>query len=188
PQPMIRVDTETTGLGRDASLCGFSLAWQAGHAVYVPIRSPEPESHLSLAEVLTALGPLLEDESLPKCGHNLKFDARVLLREGGRLRGVVFDSMLASALIDPSQASHSLDHLALGQLNYRMIPISDLIGSGNEQLPMDQVALDLVVPYAAEDADIALRLQQQLAQRLEEMGLAPLMRDVEAPLTTVLAE
>src|SRR5205823_5264656 len=81
-QALVSVDTETTSLGRDAQLCGLSLAWRPGEAVYVPVRSPEPEAHLSEAEVLDALRPVLEDEAVPKCGHNLKFDARALLRSG----------------------------------------------------------------------------------------------------------
>src|SRR5262249_17368011 len=105
-QPMVSVDTETTGLGRDAQLCGLSLAWEAGQGVYVPPRSPNPGEHLDTETVLAALRPVLEDADVPKCGHNLKFDAAVLLRSGVRLRGVVFDSMLASALIDPAQAAH----------------------------------------------------------------------------------
>ncbi|OGG51598.1 MAG: DNA polymerase I, partial [Candidatus Handelsmanbacteria bacterium RIFCSPLOWO2_12_FULL_64_10] len=187
-QPMISVDTETTGLGRDAQLCGLSFAWRHGHGVYVPVRSPDPSEHLDAETVLTALRPVLEDPDLPKCGHNLKFDAQVLLRNGIRLRGVAFDSMLASLLIDPSQPGHKLDHLALTHLAYRMIPITDLIGEGEAQASMDRVPLGRVVAYAAEDTDIALRLYGCLWPRLEEMGMAALVRDVEAPLCTVIAE
>jgi DNA polymerase-1 len=188
-QTIVCVDTETTGLGRDADLCGLSLAWEPGRGVYVPTRSPEPGSHLDTATVLEALGPLLSDASLAKCGHNLKFDALVLRRAGVPLRGVVFDSMLASALIDPTQPGHKLDHLAETRLNYPMIPITDLIGeAGTEQIRMDAVPLDQIVPYAAEDADVALRLYHHLSPRLRQMGLDALLRDIEAPLTTVLAE
>jgi DNA polymerase-1 len=186
--PLIAVDTETTGLGRDAKLCGLSFAWQEAHGVYVPVRSPEPERHLDEAAVLSALRPVLEDGAVPKCGHNLKFDARVLLDAGVRLRGVVFDSMLASALIDPSGPGHKLDNLALSELGYRMVPITDLIGSGSEQASMETVPLEQIVPYAAEDADIALRLHHCLSPKLESMGLSRLLREVEAPLAVVLAE
>ena len=198
-QPIVAVDTETTGLERDAVLCGLSFAWRAGHGVYVPVRSPEPERHLDEATVLTALRPILEDPAIPKCGHNLKFDAGVLLRAGVRLDGVVFDSLLASMLIDPSQPAHKLDHLALAHLSYRMIPITDLIGpqqsspggtpspGGTEPLSMAGVPLEKIVPYAAEDADIALRLYHHLLPQVEALGLAGLVRDVEAPLSLVLA-
>jgi DNA polymerase I len=187
-QPLISFDTETTGLGRDAELCGVSLAWEPGHGVYIPIRSPQPAEHLDQAAVLAALGPLLEDSRAAKCGHNLKFDAGILLRAGIHLRGVVFDSMLASALIDPAQSAHKLDHVALTQLHLRLIPISELIGSGPEQISMAEVPLAQIVPYAAEDADVALRLHHHLMPRLEAMGLAGLLRDVESPLTVVIAE
>jgi DNA polymerase-1 len=187
-QPIISVDTETTGLERDALLCGLSFAWQEGHGVYVPVRCPSPAVHLDEATVLTALKPLLEDPGLPKCGHNLKFDALVLLRSGIRMRGVTFDSMLAMALIDAGQGISKLDNLAMSLLNYRMVPISDLIGSGEEQLSVHQVALEHVTPYAGEDADIALRLRNILHPKLVEMGLDYLLEKVEAPLSMVLAE
>jgi DNA polymerase-1 len=187
-QPIIAVDTETTGLERGARLCGLSFSWHAGHGVYVPTRSPEPSAHLDTATVLGVLRPLLEDPTLPKCGHNLKFDAGALRGEGVSLRGVVFDSMLASMLIDPAQSSHKLDLLAQQLLGYEMIPITALIGEGAAQGTMDAVPLEAITRYAAEDADVALRLYERLAPRLEELGLAALLRDVEAPLTSVLAE
>jgi len=187
-QTMVSVDTETTGLGRDAKLCGLSFSWQAGRGVYVPVLSPNPEEHLDTATVLAALKPALEDGTLPKCGHNLKFDAAVLLRDGIHLRGVVFDSMLASILLDPAQSGHKLDHLALAHLNYRMIPISDLIGSAADQGSMDQVPLAEATVYAAEDTDIALRLYHTLTPELERRGLSVLVREIEAPLVCVLAE
>ncbi|MFN3650428.1 MAG: DNA polymerase I [Armatimonadota bacterium] len=185
-QPLVAVDTETTGLERDAQLCGLSFAWEAGHGVYVPTRSPEPETHLDTETVLDALRPLLEDPTLPKCGHNVKFDARVLRRNGVRLRGVVLDSMLASQLLDPSKST-KLDHLAESLLRHRMIPLTDLLGEKKEGT-IDAVPLDRVTPYAAEDADITLRLCRLLEGKLEELGLARLMREVEAPLSVVLAE
>lgn len=187
-QPMVSVDTETTGLERDALLCGLSFAWTEGEAVYVPVRSPNRANHLDEAAVIAAVKPLLEDASVAKCGHNLKFDAHVLLRTGVHMRGVRFDSMLAASLIDPGQGTAKLDNLALGVLNYRMVPISDLIGDRQDQRSMADVDLAQITPYAAEDADIALRLYHKLAPRLEEMEIGILMRDVEAPLTVVLAE
>jgi DNA polymerase-1 len=186
-QSVVSVDTETTGLERDAALCGISLAWRPGHAVYVPVLSPAPQSHLDERIVLEALRPILEDERIAKCGHNLKFDAAVLLRSGVRLAGVTFDSMLASALLDPGLGAAKLDNLALSALNHRMIPISDLIGSGSDQASMSSVALDRITPYAAEDADIALRLRTALEPALQREGMTWLMEQVEAPLAAVLA-
>jgi DNA polymerase I len=199
-QTIVSVDTETTGLERDARLCGLSFAWRAGHGVYVPTLSPHPDQHLDAATVLDALRPLLEDADLPKCGHNLKFDARVLLGAGVHLRGVAFDSLLASILLDPAQSGHKLDNLALTHLDYRMIPISDLIGGNETQSEsqpetrassaqsIDQVDLERVTVYAAEDADIALRLYHALSVALEDRQMAGLLRDIEAPLICVLAE
>ena len=187
-QSMVSVDTETTGLGRDAKLCGLSFSWKAGHGVYVPVLSPNPGKHLDTTTVLGALKPVLEDVSVPKCGHNLKFDTAVLLRDGIHLRGVVFDSMLASILLDPAQSGHKLDHLALAHLRYKMIPISDLIGSAADQGSMDQVPLPEATVYAAEDTDIALRLVHVLTPELEKRGLDALVREIEAPLVCVLAE
>jgi DNA polymerase-1 len=187
-QTIFAVDTETTGLERDAQLCGLSFSWTEGQAVYVPVRSPSAATHLDEATVLAALKPVLEDETVLKCGHNLKFDAGVLLRGGAHLRGIAFDSMLASILIDPAQPGHKLDTLALSELGYQMIPITALIGTGAEQLSMEAVPLDQIVPYAAEDADVALRLYNKLMPMVEAMDLAPLLRQVEAPRVTVLAE
>ncbi len=185
---IVSVDTETTGLEFDAELCGLSLSWEVGKGVYVPVRSPNPNHHLSQEEVLSVLGPILSDPTIPKCGHNLKFDARVLMRNGVRLRGIHFDTMVASVLIDPAQASHKLDQLALDHLGYRMIPIQDLIGTDDGEISMDAVPLDEIAPYAAEDADISLRLYHHLEAKVKAMGLDRLVRDVEAPLTAVLAE
>ena len=100
-RPIVSVDTETTSLRRDARLCGLSFSWASGEAVYVPTLSPQPENHLTQEEVLSILRPVLEDPAVPKCGHNVKFDAGVLLRCGVRLQGVCFDTMLASTLTDP---------------------------------------------------------------------------------------
>src|SRR5690606_19317902 len=187
-QKRIAVDTETTGLERDAELCGICLAWKPGHGVYVPIRSPEPERCVDLETVTEKLGPILEDPEVEKCGHNIKFDALALRRAGIVLRGAVFDSMLASMLLEPGQAGHKLDELAARLLNYKMISIESLIGDGEEQAPMDAAPLAQVAPFAAEDADVVMRLYEALAPRLEEAGMAKLLDEVEAPLALVLAE
>lgn len=186
-QSIIAVDTETTGLGRDSLLCGLSFAWEPGHGVYVPIRSPGPDKHLDEQTVLDSLRPVLENPEIAKVGHNIKFDAHALLRHGVRLRGVVFDTLLASTLIDPGQAAHKLDILAERLLNYKMIPLTDLIGT-DEQLSINQAPLEKVATYAAEDADIALRLYHVLAPKLEQMGMTALLAEIEAPLAVVLAE
>ena len=197
--PLVAVDTETTGLSRDAELVGLSFAWAPGAAAYVPLLSPEPDQHLDPALSLGVLAPVLENRHVAKCGHNLKFDAAILRRRGIRLRGIVCDSMLASILIDPSAQAHKLEALAREHLNWEMIPITDLIRQPvqaslfeefDEPGPtsMQAVPLDRITTYAAEDADVALRLAAVLGGRLDELGMGPLMREVEAPLTAVLAE
>ncbi len=187
-QELFALDTETTSLGRDALLCGLSFSWEHEQGVYVPVRSPSPGAHLGEVQVLAALKPVLEAHDRPKCGHNLKFDAHVLLRSGVRLRGVVFDSMLAMGLLDQGQPA-GLDHLAEKLLGQRLVPITDLIGPhDSEQRRMDEVPLEKIAPYAAEDADIALRLARHLMPGIEAAGMTRLMTQVEAPLTAVLAE
>jgi DNA polymerase-1 len=187
-QSLISVDVETIGLGHKAELCGLCFAWQEKAGVYVPVRSPDPASHLDYATVLEALRPVLEDASLPKCGHNLKYDFLVLKNAGVNLRGIVFDTMVGGYLAGaPGQA---LNDMALAQLHHEMMPITDLIGPrgrGAKQKTMDQVPLDQITPYAAEDADIALRLYRILQPQLKAMGLAELARDIEMPLVEVLA-
>ena len=184
--PIVSVDTETIGLGRRAALCGFSFAFRAGNGVYVPTRSPDTAAHLDEPTVIAALRPVLEDPATKKCGHNLKYDAHVLRHAGIHLRGIAFDSMIASQLL--GQPAHNLDQLARTQLKHAMVPIKDLIGPrGDEQATMDQIPLDQITPYAAEDADMALRLHAIFGPRLDAEGMAALAA-VEMPLVEVLAD
>ena len=185
-QTLISVDTETTGLGRKAGLCGISLAWQADSGVYVPMVSPTPSEHLDGQTVLSLLKPLLEDPQLGKCGHNLKYDALVLRHAGIHLRGIAFDTMIASQLL--GFASGSLDVVAQTMLDHAMIPISALIGpKDDKQATMDQIALEQITPYAAEDADVALRLYHKLQPMLLENAMEHLSA-VEMPMVEALAE
>ncbi|MBL8745812.1 MAG: DNA polymerase I [Phycisphaerae bacterium] len=186
------VDTETTGLSPlRARLCGLSFAVRPGEAWYVPVRSPDPASHLDEETVLGALRALLEDPTRAKCGHNLKYDMLILRRHGVEVRGgsgCLFDSMTASFLIDSSRSSHSLDNLCLALLNHRNISITELIGSGKEQRTFDLVPLDAATTYAAEDADMSLRLREVMQPQLRAMQLVELFERVEMPLVEVLAE
>lgn len=192
-QPLIAVDTETIGLGPRAILCGICFSWEQASGVYVPMRSPRPQKHLDPETVLTALRPLLEDASLAKCGHNLKYDLMVLRHAGVQMRGIVFDSMIGAFLAGaPGQA---LDSLSMSLLGCEMVPISDLIGPRRDgkgkplkQKTMDQVPLEQVTPYAAEDANIALQLSDLLRRSLLEQGMMTLAEQVEMPLVEVLAE
>ncbi|MFW5681956.1 MAG: 5'-3' exonuclease H3TH domain-containing protein, partial [Phycisphaeraceae bacterium] len=185
-------DTETIGLGADAELCGLSFAWKPNHGVYVPIRSPEPDAHLTREQVLTALSRVLEDPDQPKIGHNLKYDLLVLRHAGVEARGAAFDTMIAAFLCNAP--GMGMDDLALGELGHTCIPITDLIGhkptrkSDPPQKSMDQVPLELVAPYAAEDADITFRLYEKLKPRLKTLGVQRLAEDVEMPLVEVLTD
>lgn len=187
--PLISVDTETIGLGKRARLCGLSFATGQDRGVYIPVCSPTPESHLEEATVLAALRPILEDPRRPKIGHNIKYDALVLRQAGVELRGIVFDTMVGSFLLGtPSQG---LDALAMSLLQREMIPITALIGKegrGLKQKTMDQVPVEQIALYAAEDADIALRLYHFMAPKLAVMGMAELTEQVEMPLVEVLAD
>ena len=207
-QEIICFDTETDGLERDATLCGLSFSWKPKHGVYVPVRSPQPENHLDTDTVLSALKPILEDPALPKCGHNLKFDASILIRNGVKLQGVVFDTLLASQLVDARTPSHNLDTLALLHLEHKMISFEELTADPNDPTPadaaeqlgglfeaagtqrktIDQVPLEKATVYAAEDADITLQLYHFLLPKLEEIGITELVRNIESPLAPILAE
>jgi len=187
-QKLIAVDTETIGLGHHAPLCGICLSWETGSGVYVPVQSPDPSQHLDETAVLKALGPVMSDEKIGKCGHNLKYDLLVLRHSGVELNGIVFDSMIAGHLL--SSPGLSMDHMAMALLNYETIPISQLIGErgrGKTQKTMDQVPLELSTPYSAEDADISLQLCEVLRPKIDEAEMASLLDDVETPLIDVLA-
>ena len=185
----ISVDTETDSVRpMQATLCGVSLAWEEKAAVYIPVRSPDASEHLDASTVIEALRPILEDAAVPKIGQNLKFDINVLRRAGVRVRGAAFDTMIASYLIDATRPSHRLDDLALAYLDHEMIPLTRLLGEKKHQITFDQVPLDQAVPYAAEDADITLRLRNVLEPKLKAMGLTELFDDLEMPVVDVLAE
>lgn len=191
--PIFAFDTETTSLvPRDAALCGISVSTKPGTGFYVPIRSPDPTSHLDEPTVLEALRPLLEDATRLKCGHNLKYDLLVLRNAGVELRGLATagscDSMVASYLVDASRSSHSLDSLSLALLGRTNISITELIGSGKNQRSFAAVPVNAATIYAAEDSDAAIQLHNVMMPQLKSMGLDSLMGDVEMPLVEVLAE
>jgi len=181
------VDTETTSVDpMRAELVGIALAPAPGEAYYVNVGHAEGATPLPLAAVRETLGPVLADPGLPKVAHHAKYDLLVLERAGVPVEGLSFDTMIASYLIDP-EGSHKLDHLARNELGETMIPITDLIGkAGPKQRTMAEVEASLAARYAAEDADMTLRLRAKLAPRLESLGLDRLFREVEMPLSAVL--
>jgi len=133
-------------------------------------------------------GRILADPAYTKTGHNLKYDALVMRRQGVELAGIVFDSMLASHLLAGHLRGHSLDHAAERILQVQTIHIEEVIGKGKKQITMDEAPVDQVCAYAAEDADIALQLETALRPRLEDEGLLALFTEVELPLARVLTD
>ncbi|PQJ35782.1 DNA polymerase I [Salinibacter sp. 10B] len=176
-------DAETTSTDpMYASLVGLSFSWADEQGVYVP--TPLPDG-MSTDAVLDMLGPLLEADTT-KVGHNLKYDLLVLRRHGVEVGGPLVDTMVAHYLVAPEE-NHNLDDVARSVLNYKMVPISDLLGDG-EDISMRDVAVEETAPYACEDADIALRLADALEERLEEDELQEIAEEMEYPLVRVLAE
>jgi DNA polymerase-1 len=189
--PVFAFDTETTSLDyMEADLVGVSFAIDAGEAAYVPfghnyLGAPE---QLSREEVLGRLKPLLENPDLGKVGQNLKYDMSVLARHGIELRGIASDTMLESYVLDSTATRHDMDSLALKYLGYKTTSFEDIAGKGAGQLCFSQVPLEQAAPYAAEDADITLRLHQQLEARLaEQPSLLRVLRELEVPLLGVLS-
>lgn len=189
--PLFAFDTETTSLSyMQAAVVGVSFAVEPGCAAYVPLAHDYPGApeQLDRDEVLGLLKPLLEDNSQAKVGQNLKYDANVLRNHGIELRGIVHDSMLESYVLDSTGSRHDMDSLALKYLGQRAISFEEVAGKGARQLTFNQVALEQAAPYAAEDADITLRLHKKLWGKLEGQDrLAALYREVEMPLVPVLA-
>jgi DNA polymerase-1 len=185
-------DTETTSLDyMEAQIVGVSFAVEAGRAAYVPVAHDylgAPEQ-LSREWVLEQLKPLLEDPQRAKVGQNLKYDASVLANHGIQLRGIRFDTMLESYVLDSTATRHDMDSLALKYLGTTTIHFEDIAGKGAKQLRFNQIKLEEAGPYAAEDADITLRLHQALWPRLEaEPGLAGVFDTIEVPLVPVLSK
>ena len=187
----IAFDTETTSLDyMQAELVGVSFAVEPGHAAYVPFGHDYPGApeQLAGALVLEKLRPILESERPVKIGQNLKYDMSVLARAGIALNGIGFDTMLESYVLDSTATRHDMDSLALKYLGHRTIHFEDVAGKGAKQLTFNQIPIEQAGPYAAEDADVTLRLHRALRPRLEEhASLAALCDSVEVPLVPVLS-
>ncbi|MER3547217.1 MAG: DNA polymerase I, partial [Rhodanobacteraceae bacterium] len=188
---LIAFDTETTSLEAvRADLVGLSFAVEAQRACYIPVGHDYPgmPQQLTREEVLAALKPVLEDENKPKLGQHAKYDINVLSLHGIELRGLKFDSMLESYVLNATASRHDMDTLAKRYLDYDTIKYSDVTGKGSKQIPFSQVDLDQACRYAAEDADITLRLHQALWPRVcEQPSLRKLFEEIELPLVSVLA-
>ncbi len=187
-QKIFALDTETTSIfAMRADLVGLSFSWQANKGFYLPLKAPLGSKHLDIKTVRHRLAPILADQNVKKVGQNIKYDLLVLENARMPVKGVYFDTMVASYCLDPGR-SHSLNNMAADFLNYDCIPISALIGKGKNQLTFDMVDTTAACEYAAEDADITFQLYIYLKDRLEKQPLLKkLFEEVEMPLVSVLA-
>ncbi len=188
---LIALDTETTSLqAMNAELVGISFAIDGGEAAYVPLAHDYQGAprQLEPGKVLEALRPVLESPDRPKVGQNLKYDYTIFARNGVELKGIVYDTMLESYVLDSVANRHDLDTLALKYLGHKTISYEDVAGKGKSQVTFNEVPVEQAVDYASEDADIALRLHRVLWPRLEkETRLKELFEKIEMPLIPVLA-
>jgi len=188
---LIAIDTETTSLDTlRAELVGISFAVEAGSAAYLPLGHcyPGAPEQLDKGLVLARLKPLLEDAGRLKVGQNLKYDLGVFASHGVDLQGIAFDTMLESYVLDSTATRHDMDSLAAKYLGHATIKYEAVAGKGAKQIGFEQVPLEQAAPYAAEDAEVTLRLHQALWPRLQtEPRLAALFREVEMPLLPVLS-
>ena len=183
-------DTETTSLDySSAQIVGISFAVTPGSAAYVPLAHDYPDApeQLNRSEVLEQLRPLLENPLKTKLGQNLKYDSHVLANHGISLQGIAHDTMLESYIVNSTATKHNMDDLAKTYLGVTTIQYEDVAGKGVKQIPFQQVPLEQAAPYAAEDADITLRLHHILLAKLKQIpSLLALYSDLEIPLIGVL--
>ena len=188
---LIAFDTETTSLNyMDAEIVGVSFCIEEGEAAYVPVAHdyPDAPAQLSREFVLDALKPILESDQVIKVGQHIKYDKNVLANYDITLNGIGFDTMLESYVLNSTAQRHDMDSLALAYLGHKTIHFEEVAGKGAKQLTFNQINLDEAGPYAAEDADITLRLHNAIWSKLKEIPeLKNLLIDVEVPLACVLS-
>ena len=181
-------DLETTSTQPvRAEIVGMSFCWEPNHAWYLPVRAPAGQPTLDESAVVRELKPILSSAEYKKVGQNLKYDATVLMNVGCEVNGIAFDTMLASYCLDPTRRRYNLDDLAYDCLEYRKIPITDLIGKGKAQKLMSDVPVEQISEYCCEDSDMALRLAELFEPKLKETGVWDLFSDIDVPLVMVLA-
>ena len=188
---LFAIDTETTGIDpMRADLVGLSFSYEEDTGFYIPvghtntggIQMPEKE------DVLRIFKPLLENPDISKVGQNIKYDFIVLARYGIEIKGIVFDTMIASHLLNPGTRGHGLDRIAMNLFGHKMVSYEEVTGKGKDQIGFQEVPLDLASDYAAEDADLTFMAYTVLKEQLEDKGLTPLMETIEVPLIRVLAK
>lgn len=184
------LDTETTS--KDpmlASLVGLSFSRQEGTGFYLPMGHSYPDvpEQLDKTEVLKKLKPILENDQVPKFGQNIKYDIIMLNSEGIELKGLSFDTMIASYLLNPSKRNHNLEDIALENLDYHKTTYHEVAGKGKKEINFREIPLEAARDYSAEDADITYRLTNVLRPKLKEAKLTQLFLEIEIPLVNVLA-
>ncbi len=190
--PLFAFDTETTSLNyMQAEIVGLSFAIEPGEAAYVPLAHLNPglEGQLDRDQILDQMKPLLESSAVKKVGQHLKYDANVLANHGITLRGIAHDTMLQSYIIDAVGSRHDMGSLALKYLGQRVISFEEVAGKGAKQVSFDHVDIEQAAAYAAEDADVTLRLHETLLPKLEaEPSLNEVYQRLELPLVPVLSK
>lgn len=188
-QKIFAFDTESTGLDplKD-QLLGISFSWQKGQAYYLPIAEIKGEGLFEEIKLnqswLKKLQPIFADKQIAKIGHNLKFDAEIMINHGLQVANLYFDTMVASYLLNPGTRGHSLDTLAFTELGHQMISFSDL--TNNKKLPITQVPLPKLAEYSCEDADFTWRLYEILSKKLKSEKFIKLFEEIEMPLIPTL--
>jgi len=194
----LAIDTETTALTpAKAKLVGISLASKIGQAAYIPLahvqeldllgESQEEQTQIPIDMVINALKPLLEDETILKIGHNMKYDWQMLAQQGVHMQPCD-DTMLMSYVLDGSSHSHSMDNLSAQYLDHKPIKFEEVAGKGKKQVTFDHVSIDKALDYAAEDAEITLRLHKILKPRIAREKMAYVYEEIERPLIPIIAK
>lgn len=190
--PYYAVDTETTSVDyMQAELVGLSFSTSENEACYIPVAHDYPDAPLQLDReaVLTQLKPILEDTAAKKVGQHIKYDKNVLANYDINLQGIKSDTMLASYVLNSVATRHDMDSLSLKYLGHNTIHFEDIAGKGAKQITFNQIGLEEAAPYAAEDADVTLRLHEALQALLKDKGALPsVLNDIEVPLSSVLAK
>ena len=191
--PILSVGLKTTSqFPIQAEIVGVGLSWEKNTGVYIPIQSPSRQLSLfkeeDNLELLNHLKIILEDESIPICGQNIKYDWIIFKKYNINLNSIVFDNMIAAFLLHPDMRSYKLGHLSQMYLNYTMMPIEDLLGKKKNKRTMGQVDIKTITYYAAEDADVALQLVDILKEDLKKYKLMDIYNTIELPLVTTLGE
>ncbi len=183
------IDTETSSKNpMEADLVGISFSYMEDSGFYIPVAHTKETDQPDKADIIRIFGPVLENPDIRKVGQNIKYDYIVLARYGLALRGIAFDTMIASYLLNPATRGHSLDQIAMNLFGYKMVSYEEVAGKGKDQIGFQDVPVADAVFYAAEDADLTFMAYQQFSKQLKDQGLDDLMERFEAPLITVLAE